>query len=132
LDIVKILKDANYDDTLLHINLDTVKSAAQRCVKDSQEMDLAFTEWLNFVLELHTACQEQQSREATLFREVLSKEKSQKVWKEEQENMLKDQKELVEKMDEKVKEAQQQYKDAVDKFPTGSVLWEKQHRKEQH
>lgn len=82
-------------------------------------MDLAFTEWLNFVLELHTACQEQQSREATLFREVLSKEKSQKVWKEEQENMLKDQKELVEKMDEKVKEAQQQYKDAVDKFPTG-------------
>lgn len=82
-------------------------------------MDMEFTSWLYYIMELHEACQDEESRDTQLFVDILSKEKSQAVYQAAQEEMLKEHQESVKKMEEKVKEAHDMYKELQEKFPTG-------------
>jgi hypothetical protein len=96
-----------------------LKTAANKCAEDAKAMDMEFTSWMSFIMELHEACQDQESRDTELFVDILSKEKYQAVYQAEQENILKEHKERVTLMEDKVKEAHELYKGLQDKFPTG-------------
>lgn len=73
------------------------------------------------MMESHEACQDEESRDTVLFQNILSKERSQGIYKEEQERLVQEQKERVKKQEEKVQDALDSYKSILDKFPTGYI-----------
>jgi hypothetical protein len=113
------LRAEEFDDTVISVELETLKNVANRCAEDAKAMDTEFTSWLYYIMELHEACQDEESRDTQLFVDILSKEKSQAVYQVAQEEILKEQREKVKKMEDKVKEAHDLYKELQQKFPTG-------------
>ncbi|KAJ0126775.1 Calcium-binding protein P [Fusarium oxysporum f. sp. albedinis] len=103
----------------VEIELGTLKDVANQCVKHSKEMDDEFTTWLYFIMELHESCQNEEGRGTELFQDIVSQEKAQTVYQEEQNKMLAEHKKKVEEMEKKVKEAHELYQKLHDEFPTG-------------
>lgn len=117
-----MLRAPDFNGFAMEIELETLKDVANQCVQDSKEMDDEFTTWLNFIMELHEVCQNEQSRGEKLFQDIASEEQSQKRYQEEQEKMLKEHQAKVKEMEDKVKEARELYEKLHKDFPDGYVL----------
>ncbi|KAJ0129643.1 Uncharacterized protein HZ326_27255 [Fusarium oxysporum f. sp. albedinis] len=117
--VLNALRQPKFDQMTVEIELGTLKDVANQCVKHSKEMDDEFTTWLYFIMELHESCQNEEGRGTELFQDIVSQEKAQTVYQEEQNKMLAEHKKKVEEMEKKVKEAHELYQKLHDEFPTG-------------
>ncbi|KAI3573012.1 hypothetical protein IWW34DRAFT_888025, partial [Fusarium oxysporum f. sp. albedinis] len=124
--VLNALRQPKFDQMTVEIELGTLKDVANQCVKHSKEMDDEFTTWLYFIMELHESCQNEEGRGTELFQDIVSQEKAQTVYQEEQNKMLAEHKKKVEEMEKKVKEAHELYQKLHDEFPTGDSLVKQQ------
>ncbi|KAE8400600.1 hypothetical protein BDV37DRAFT_286474 [Aspergillus pseudonomiae] len=124
--ITSYLLNEPFEPDTTEIMLDTLKTLASSCVEDSVAMEKEFAMWLNYIMELHEACQDKESADAALFQNILSKEKANAIYKEEKDKLVKQQTERVQAQEKKVKDALDSYNRTLDEFPTKDDLMKQQ------
>ncbi|KAF7622419.1 hypothetical protein F9C07_2286161 [Aspergillus flavus] len=122
LTLLKALREERFSGTVVKIELNVLKDTATQCVANAKAMDDQFQYWLNYIMELHEACQDEESRGAELFQRILSDEKAKKTYEEMQQKSLKEHEGRVKKAEEALKEEREKYKNLMDNFPTGNDL----------
>ncbi|KAE8158095.1 hypothetical protein BDV40DRAFT_304531 [Aspergillus tamarii] len=125
-EITETLLTEPFEPGIAGIKLDTLKTLASSCVECSFAMEKEFATWLNYIMELHEACQDTEGANAGLFQNILSKEEANRIYQAEKERIVKQQTDRVEEQDKKVKEALDWYKAAKDDFPTKDDLMKQQ------
>ncbi|KAK6504765.1 hypothetical protein TWF481_006704 [Arthrobotrys musiformis] len=107
---------------LLRKKLGVLQRQADNCKSNAMEMHKKFTHWLNFVMELHEACQETSGHSEASFRTFESRQKADELLEEHQKQQVADAKAAREKFEGQLKTQQEQYEKFMKKFPKGGDL----------
>ena len=106
---------------MLKPQLNAVESAAQQCLESATAMDEKFDKWLQYVCEMHAACEEE---EKDTEKQLLDNMNSLAVAKEQldtQQNLAKAAEQSQDVMKKSVEVASEAFKKASDSFPSGYV-----------
>ncbi|EWC47857.1 hypothetical protein DRE_02739 [Drechslerella stenobrocha 248] len=111
--------DQNGPALMLKARMNMLKKSANKCRDSALLIDARFEEWLYYVCMFHVACVEQQS--ATQAKELQNQldQKSTEIKKTAAQKNVNAANEAVKMYKGQVKEAQEEYKKAMDSFPSG-------------
>jgi chromosome segregation ATPase len=105
----------------LRIQMNGIASDSRQCQEAAEAMQLRFTQWLHFVMELHEACQEAQGHNEVKFSEASSKETAAKVLEKERVKTQQKQEEVAKKMEKLLDEDHEAYTKTLKEYPDGYV-----------
>lgn len=111
---------------LYQIQLENLEGCATVCKENAAAMHADFNNWLEFVKELHEACEETSGHTEAQFRTFASKEEAAKALQAEQVKQETTATETMKKFLDQLDSQQKQFTDLINKFPTGETLLKQQ------
>ncbi|KAK6504763.1 hypothetical protein TWF481_006702 [Arthrobotrys musiformis] len=122
----KLMYEPNVEIELVKVQLETLLDTAERCKKAAETMEADFNSWLNYVMELHEACQEADGSNEAKFRTYASEEAANKALKKAAEKQRDAAKATRDRFEKQLDRQFNQYMDLLDKFPDSSTFLKQQ------
>ncbi|KAF7712273.1 Uncharacterized protein PECH_008968 [Penicillium ucsense] len=111
----------NHNDT--RIEMESLGVKAKRCKEQAENMERAFSDWMEFVVELHHACTEKSEISSKEYQDSKEEAQAAEQRKKDHEASIEEQNKRIADMEKRVDQDREVYQKALDNFPTADQLF---------